>query len=117
LETVLGNRAAGLLAACLSLLSLATLISWQLYGLRCAEYLWGAAGGQCYRLVYVAAVLLGATMDLSVVWSLSDVLNGMMCLPNLAALLALHRQVGSCSSNHLAKQAASCLDFPDAPSL
>ena len=94
LETVFGSRSAGWLALSLSLLALATLISWQLYGLRCAGYLWGHRGERVYRICYLAVVLLGATMDFGAVWALSDVCNGLMCLPNLAALVLLHRQVG-----------------------
>ena len=43
---------------------------------------------------YLAAILLGATMELSEVWAFSDLCNGLMCLPNLTALLLLRRQVG-----------------------
>ena len=46
------------------------------------------------RLAYLAAILLGATMELSEVWAFSDLCNGLMCLPNLTALLLLRRQVG-----------------------
>ena len=93
LETVFGGSAAGLLAACVTLLALATLISWQLYGIRCAGYLLGKRGEDVYRLVYVAVILLGATMDLSAAWAVSDLFNGLMALPNLIMLLALRKQV------------------------
>ena len=93
LETVFGGSAAGLLAICVTLLALATLISWQLYGIRCAGYLLGKRGEDAYRLVYVAVILLGATMDLSAAWAVSDLFNGLMALPNLIMLLALRKQV------------------------
>ena len=89
METVFGAWAPGLGAAVLTLLALATVISWQLYGYRAAEYLWGSAGAKGYALCYAAAAVLGATMDLSRVWALADVCNGLMCLPNLIALLYL----------------------------
>ena len=92
LETVFGARAAVLSALCLGLLALATLISWQLYGVRCAEYLWGDTGVQIYRICYVAVVVLGATMNLRSAWAVSDLLNGLMCLPNLLALLVLRHE-------------------------
>ena len=94
LETVYGPHSAAAAAACLGLLALATLISWQLYGQRCAAYLWGARGAAVYRLAYLGIVVLGATMDLSAVWAISDVCNGLMCLPNLLALLLLRKQAG-----------------------
>lgn len=110
LETVFGNWSAGLLAACLGLLALATLISWQLYGVRCAGYLWGSTGETVYRICYVIVILMGATMELSAVWALSDLFNGLMCLPNLAALLALRRDVRR-FTNYPGKRGDLLLDF------
>lgn len=95
LGTVFGPWTAGISAAILSLPALATVISWQLYGLRCAEYLWGSAGAQGYSVCYAAVTVLGATMELSRVWALADVCNGLMCLPNLIALLCLQKQIKS----------------------
>jgi len=94
LKTVFGNGAAGLLSLCMTMLALATLIGWQVYGLRCAEYLWGERGMFIYRLCWLGVILPGAVLDLSAVWAFSDVCNGLMCLPNLTALLLLRRQVG-----------------------
>lgn len=89
LETAFGPWAAGLSALSLSLLALATLISWNLYGVRCAQYLWGERGAGIYRVAYVLVILAGATMDLSAAWTLADALNGLVAIPNLIALLAL----------------------------
>ena len=88
-----GGAAAGLLAICVALLALATLICWQLYGSRCAGYLFGSRGVEVYRLIYLAVILLGATMDLSSVWAVSDLFNGLMALPNLFMLLSLQKKV------------------------
>lgn len=93
LETVFGSWAAGLMAVCLALLALATLMSWQLYGARCAHYLFGTKGEQVYRLIYMGAILAGATMELGAVWAVSDLCNGLMALPNLAALLVLRKEI------------------------
>lgn len=114
LATAFGKAAPGMLACCLGLLALATVLSWQLYGAMCAQYLWGNRGIQIYRLVHVAVILLGATMELSQVWALSDVCNGLMCLPNLISLAVLwpKRQ-----ENHPAKQTASYIDFPEQKTL
>lgn len=93
METVFGSRASVISAVMLSLLALATVISWQLYGLRCAEYLWGKHGAQGYAICYVAVAVLGATMDLSKAWAVADAFNGLMCLPNLIALLYLGKRL------------------------
>lgn len=100
LETVFGRLAPGMLALCLALLALATLISWNLYGVRCAEFLWGKKGAFIYRIVYVLLIVFGATMELSAVWTFSDLCNGLMALPNLAALTVLMcREFISCPDN------------------
>lgn len=93
LETVFGGSAAGLLALCVTLLALATLICWQLYGAQCAGYLFGSRGEQIYRLLYLGVILLGATMELSAAWTLSDLFNGLMALPNLVMLISLRKQI------------------------
>ncbi len=93
LETVFGSWAAGLMAVCLALLALATLMSWQLYGAGCARYLFGAKGEKAYRLVYLLAIVMGAAMELDLVWTFSDLCNGLMALPNLAALLVLWKEI------------------------
>ena len=93
LETVFGSWAAGSMALCLALLALATLMSWQLYGARCAAYLFGENGERVYRFVYLGMILAGAVMKLDVVWAFSDLCNGLMALPNLAALLYLRKEI------------------------
>ncbi len=93
LETVMGSWSAGVLAVCVTLLALATLMTWQLYGLQCAGFLWGEPGEHLYRLVYVAVIVLGATMEMSAVWAWADVCNGLMALPNLATLLVLRNKI------------------------
>lgn len=93
LKAVFGQGGTVGMALCLVLLAQGTLMTWQLYGERCAGYLWGTGGVQVYRWIYLAVILLGATMELSQVWAASDLCNGLMCLPNLIALLALRKQV------------------------
>ena len=114
LETVFGPTGTVALAFCLALLAQGTLMTWQLYGARCASYLWGGRGEAAYRWIYLAVILLGSTMELSTVWAASDLCNGLMCLPNLIALLVMRKQV---RGNLPAKQADSCLDFPGRTSL
>lgn len=97
LETVFGPWAAGLMAVCLALLALATLMSWQLYGAKCAHYLFDTKGERVYRLVYIGMIMVGATMELGMVWTFSDLCNGLMALPNLAALLVLRKEIKKAS--------------------
>ncbi len=66
-----------------------TLIGWSYYGEQCTEYLFGVKSNLPYRLVFVAAIYLGAVTELSLVWTMSDILNGFMAIPNLIGLLLL----------------------------
>ena len=46
-----------------------------------------------YRWLYIAAVFIGPYMTVAAVWTIADIFNGLMALPNLAGVLALRRQV------------------------
>lgn len=66
-----------------------TLISWSYYGERSLESLVGRIGTIPYRMLFTVTALIGATVELDVVWSFSDLANGLMALPNLVGLLIL----------------------------
>ncbi|UTA49652.1 sodium:alanine symporter family protein [Simiduia sp. 21SJ11W-1] len=73
----------------LVLFAFTTVLGWSYYGERCAQFLFGERSVWPYRLLFIAAVPVGATMQLDFVWLLADTLNGMMAIPNLIAVLAL----------------------------
>ena len=90
LSSVLGGGLGSIiLALCLALFALSTILSWSLYGTRCFEYLFGTKFSVAYKLVFVLFAIVGATMSLSDAWNLADALNGFMAIPNLIAVLAL----------------------------
>ena len=66
-----------------------TILGWSYYGERAVEYLSGKRYLFIYRLFYVGAIFAGAVVQLTVVWNLADLLNGLMAIPNLVSLLAL----------------------------
>lgn len=66
-----------------------TILGWSYYGERAVEYLSGKRYLVIYRVLYIAAVFAGAVVQLTVVWNLADLLNGLMAIPNLISLLAL----------------------------
>jgi len=72
-----------------SLILFSTIIGWSYYGDRSVEYLFGPRAVPVYRLLYVAAAYAAAVYSLRFVWNLSDLLNGLMALPNLVGLLLL----------------------------
>lgn len=73
----------------LILFAFTTILGWSYYGERCAQYLFGERLIWPYRVVWIAAIPLGAIGNLGAVWLIADILNGLMAVPNLLALLAL----------------------------
>lgn len=66
-----------------------TTIAWSYYGDRCTEYLLGPKAVTPYRILFVCLVFVGAISKLSVVWTLSDIFNALMAIPNLIGLVLL----------------------------
>lgn len=90
LSTVMEPRFASVfLAVCVALFAYASIIGWSLYGMRCADYLFNKGGQIAYRTIFILCLVVGAVMDVSLVWQLGETANGAMAIPNLIALLAL----------------------------
>lgn len=100
-STVFGSRIGSLLiSGGLILFASSTVFSWSLYGVRCFEYLFGGKAVALYKVLFVLVVVAGATMELDLVWSISDTLNGLMALPNLVAVLGLSGVVVAETKRH-----------------
>jgi alanine or glycine:cation symporter, AGCS family len=67
-----------------------TILGWSYYGEKAAEYLLGPKVIKPYRWLWVIGVMVGSVLSLSTVWSLADVTNGLMAIPNLISLIALN---------------------------
>ncbi len=76
-------------AVTLVLFAFTTILGWSYYGERCAEYLFGLKVIVPYRILWTAAVYIGAVKGLGIAWLLADTLNALMAIPNLIALLLL----------------------------
>lgn len=70
-----------------------TILGWSYYGEKAAEYLFGARAITPYRWLWVIAVMLGSVLSLNAVWSLADITNGLMAIPNLISLIVLNRVI------------------------
>ena len=66
-----------------------TILCWSYYGERCAQYLWGKKSLLPYKLIFVAIVVVGPVLALDLVWTIADILNALMAIPNLIAVLLL----------------------------
>lgn len=87
----LGQPGEILVAMATVLFAYSTLIGWSYYGEKAIEYLIGTQAVLIYRIFFIAAVIVGAMVSLEFVWNFSDLMNGMMAIPNLIALLLLSR--------------------------
>ena len=85
------QAASFILMICLVFFAFTTILGWNYYGERCLEYLSGKnkTAVMIYRILYIAAVFIGPYMTVSAVWTIADIFNGLMALPNLVALFAL----------------------------
>ena len=79
IAATLGNTGATIVAICSALFAFSTLIGWSYYGEKCAEFLFGSSVSNLFSCL----IFVGATMTLSFVWNFSDLMNGMMVIPNL----------------------------------
>lgn len=66
-----------------------TLIAWSYYGDRCAEFLFGENAVPIYRWLYVGVIMIGAVGGLRVIWTIADIFNALMAIPNLIGLILL----------------------------
>lgn len=88
-SAVCGDWAGVFLAMALCCFALATVLGWGLYGIRCAQYLFGAKVWRKFVVLQALTVVLGAVLKTGTVWLLSETVNGLMAIPNLIALAAL----------------------------
>ena len=66
-----------------------TILGWGLYGARCIEFIFSSKVIKPFMVVYSLVAIVGATMDLGLLWSIADTFNGLMSIPNLIALFLL----------------------------
>lgn len=89
----LGDTGKYIVAISTALFAYSTLIGWNYYGEKAVEYLFGFRSIKVYRLVFTLAVAVGASISLELVWNFSDLMNGMMAIPNLIGLLVLSKVI------------------------
>ncbi len=80
-----------ILCVCLAAFAFTTILGWNYYSEKCLHYLIGNKKGALltFRWLYILAVLIGPYLTVSAVWTIADIFNGLMALPNLIALILL----------------------------
>ena len=66
-----------------------TIIGWGLYGTRCVEFLLGTRANRPFMILYALVAIVGATMELGLMWNIAETFNGLMVIPNLIAVFLL----------------------------
>lgn len=86
-----GHSVQFLLLLCLAFFAFTTILGWDYYAEKCLEYLTGGKMGavKVYRWLYILAVAIGPYLTISVVWTIADIFNALMAIPNCIALIAL----------------------------
>ena len=100
---VYGNWVSIFTAVAMCCFAFSTIIGWGLYGARCAEFLLGSRILLPFNVAYALVAILGATMDLGLIWGISDTFNGFMTVPNLIAVFLLAPALLKLVKDHFAK--------------
>ena len=99
-----GNWVSVFTAIALCCFAFSTIIGWGLYGARCMEYLSSEKWVKPFMVVYALVAIVGATMDLGMLWSIAETFNGLMAIPNLIALFLLSGTVVKLVNDYFARQ-------------
>ena len=80
-----------ILMICLVFFAFTTILGWDYYSERCLEYLTGGNKKplKVFRYLYILAVFVGPYLTVSAVWTIADIFNGLMAIPNMIAIFAL----------------------------
>ena len=97
---VCGDWVAVFLALAMCCFAFATILGWSLYGARCAQYLLGDRSWKWYAFAQSMVVVAACLLKTSTIWSLSEIFNGLMAIPNLIALVGLRRKLYELTSEY-----------------
>lgn len=86
---VYGNWVSIFTALAMCCFAFSTIIGWGLYGTRCCEFVFGTKYNKIFMVIYACMAVVGATIDLGLLWGIADTFNGLMAIPNLIALFLL----------------------------
>lgn len=81
------------IAISLFFFAFSTIIGWYFFGEANIKFLFGKKGIKYYRILVILFIIVGATLEVKLVWSIADTVNGLMVIPNLISLFALNSKV------------------------
>jgi alanine or glycine:cation symporter, AGCS family len=98
---------AEIVSVALAVFAFTTILGWSYYGERSVQYLFGDLAILPYRVIWIVAIPVGATLNLGFIWLLADTLNAMMAIPNLIGLIILGPMVFKATKAYWEKRAAN----------
>ena len=90
---VLGTAGSMFLSVAVVIFAVSTVSGWYIYGKTCVSYLLSKKWNKCYFYIFILLCFVGAVSKARLVWEISDLLNGLMAIPNLIALLILRKEI------------------------
>ena len=102
--TVYGSWVSIFTAVAMCCFAFSTIIGWGLYGTRCIEFLLGSRSNMPFMVLYSLTAIVGATMNLGLMWSIAETFNGLMVIPNLIAVFLLSGVVVKLTKEYFAKE-------------
>lgn len=90
----LGPIGNGFVATCLLFFAFTTIIGWYFFAEQNVKYLFGGRWVSTYRVLVLSFIMLGSFLQVTLVWELADLFNGLMVIPNVIALIGLSKVVG-----------------------
>lgn len=97
---VYGNWVSVFLTVALCAFAFATVLGWGLYGIRCAEFLFGPSCRKTFALLQTSMVVISAVLNTGFIWSFAELVNGLMAIPNLIALVILSPKLRELTCHH-----------------
>ena len=101
---VYGNWVSIFTAIAMCCVAFSTIVGWGLYGARCAEFLFGSKILLPFNIAYALVSIVGATVDLGLIWGISETFNGFMTVPNLIGVFLLSPVVLKLTKEHFRKE-------------
>lgn len=95
-----GNWVSIFTAVAMCCFAFSTILGWGLYGTRCAEFIFGSKAHKPFLVLYALVAIIGATMNLGLLWEVAETFNGLMAIPNLIGVFLLSGTVVSLIKNY-----------------
>ena len=100
----LGRPGECFIVICITLFAFTTVMGWSYYGAKVVEYLVGVVWAKVYRVIFVMMIVMGAVLESSLAWDISDTFNGLMMIPNLIGILSLTPLLSRLTKNYTARR-------------